>query len=529
MAFLRRAFAEPKAAHRLMLAIVALMVVANALWGERVSAGGGLGWDGVTYARLARELDTLLRDDTLGSYYAQRLLPSLIVREALLLGRAALDDANIITGFVVLNGLLCLALAGIWRRTCDTLALGVQARWVGFTALFVNFQLSKQSMFYPVLTDVAALVLSALLLLLYLRRSRVGVTIAGIVGAFCWPTLGLTAALLVLLMPEAPGASPAPPTAAPRFVPGRKIAFAAAALLAAVVVLISPAGHALCTASGLPAALVGHLPAGVAAALARNGMLADPCLLAQQGATALPALALLGIAILLLCRPSLAALSLRRPSAYRLQSIAFAIAVLAVSWAGVRWLSNPAVANPSGIAALVRAVLLPPAGKVFLPFVSVAVFWGPCLLFLALSWSRMSAEARRLGPAIIAVLAVTLPFVLVGEPRFLVTIWPILALLSAILLGDAPRRPVLVLLAASLLLAQFWLPLNAVPWDNADYDDLLRLPKQLYFMHYGLWMGWPAYLAQGTLLIVLAAVLWRWRARVALPQEARRDPAERAG
>lgn len=34
---------------------------------------------------------------------------------------------------------------------------------------------------------------------------------------------------------------------------------------------------------------------------------------------------------------------------------------------------------------------------------------------------------------------------------------------------------------------------------------LLEFPKQLYFMHYGVWMSWPAYLVQ-SLLLVLSAV-----------------------
>lgn len=508
---LRRAFTEPKAAHRLMLGIVTLMVVANALWGERLTIGNGLGWDGVTYAGLVRDLGDTLRRDLLGSYYAQRLLPPFVVREALLLLGAPFSDRNIIVAFGVMNAVLMLALADIWRRICDTIALPVGGRWIGFTALFVNFQLAKQSMFYPVLTDVVALALSALLLLLYLRRNRIGVASVGIVGAFCWPTLGITAAVLLLAMPAVPAAAWAPVADARLAVKRARIVLAAS-LLAAIVVAVSPIGYGLCTASGLPG-LFEHLPAVAKAALARNDM-RDACVIAQQAATALPALGLAALAILILCWPLLRGLSLRRPSAYRIQSALLGLVVLAIGWLGVRWLSNPAVPNPSGVLLLARLVLFPAPGKLLLPLVSAASFWGPFVVFLVIAWPRLSAAARSLGPGIATVIAFTLLFGLVGEPRFLTTIWPMLALLSATLLAEGrPKGVAIVLLAASFLLAQFWLPLNVMPWADRGYDDLQLLPKQLYFMHYGLWMGWPAYLGQAVLFVALGVFLWRARVR----------------
>lgn len=507
---LRRAFAEPKAAHRLMLGIVLLMLVANALWGERLMIGNGLGWDGVTYAGLVRNLDDTLGRDLLGSYYAQRLLPPFVVRQALLLLHAPLSDRNIIVAFGVMNALLMLALAEIWRRICDMCALPVAGRWIGFTALFVNFQFSKQSMFYPVLTDVVALVLSALLLLLYLKRQRIGVALVGVAGAFCWPTLGITAAALLLAMPRAPVDACAP-VADVRLAVKRTWIVLAALLMAAIVVAVSPIGYGLCTASGLPG-LFEHLPGGVRAALARNDM-RDACVIAQQAATALPALTLAALAILVLCWPLLRGVKVRAPSAFRIQSALLAIAVLALGWLGVRFLSNPAVPNPSGVVLLAKLVLLPAPGKLLLPLVSAASFWGPFVVFLALCWPRLSVAARSLGPGVAIVIAFTLPFGLVGEPRFLTTIWPMLALLSATLLAEGrPRAVILVLLAASFLLAQFWLPLNLMPWvDRGGYDDLRLLPKQLYFMHYGLWMGWPAYLGQAVLFAALGVWLWRER------------------
>ena len=53
---------------------VAFVGLIGLMFGERVQAGGGLGWDGVIYADMARSMPSILADRTLSSYYAARLL-----------------------------------------------------------------------------------------------------------------------------------------------------------------------------------------------------------------------------------------------------------------------------------------------------------------------------------------------------------------------------------------------------------------------------------------------------------------------
>jgi hypothetical protein len=66
--------------HLLMMIIIFSLGIMNFFFGELVPAGGGLGWDGVTYANLTKNLPTLINNGELNEYYAHRILPSLIVR-----------------------------------------------------------------------------------------------------------------------------------------------------------------------------------------------------------------------------------------------------------------------------------------------------------------------------------------------------------------------------------------------------------------------------------------------------------------
>ena len=59
---------EINSSHRLMAAIVIALGVLNFFFGEIVPAGGGLGWDGVTYANLTRNLESIISEGQLSNY-----------------------------------------------------------------------------------------------------------------------------------------------------------------------------------------------------------------------------------------------------------------------------------------------------------------------------------------------------------------------------------------------------------------------------------------------------------------------------
>ena len=64
-------------------------------------------------------------------------------------------------------------------------------------------------------------------------------------------------------------------------------------------------------------------------------------------------------------------------------------------------------------------------------------------------------------------------------------------------------------LILTVIYAQFWLKIIYTLWISSDSDDLLVFPKQLYFMHFGLWMSWSTYLIQFITIIISAILLRR--------------------
>jgi hypothetical protein len=487
--------------HRLMTLIVLSLGLYSLFWGERISAGNGLGFDGRVYASMTREIGSQIATGQLGSYYAQRILPSAIVHGMLRIAEAADNNENIIRCFELYNLLLVVGACRIWKRVADKLSLSVAGRWIGFGGLFLNFQCSKQTFFYPVLTDVTALFTGTLLLMFYLERKPIGLLVTTLIGAFAWPIVSVCGALLlVFLRSEFPKQVIAPatrlrlertPTLAQlvKFGGGGALVFSAVGNL---LLMHSSAEHTC----KLPSILANGTDPSVV-----------PCTL-ERMLTGLPSLAALTLALTLLIGswaffPAII-VGLRKTPIHLVVLAIFAVAVPSFV---VKAISNPIVANPSNVRYLIEFMLLPPSGKILLPLVTLTAFWGPLVILLCLYWKECCVQARRLGPGVLGVLFISLPLGIACEPRFVTVAWPffVLTLVLAFEHSKAIVPSRFALIALTVAYGQFWLPINIVPWPP-DHDGLLEFPKQLYFMHYGPWMSWTSFLLQ--LPVILLSALW---------------------
>ena len=217
MQFIRKTLSwnEIQSSHRLMIVLVLSLGLLNFFWGEKVPAGGGFGWDGVIYAKMVRNLDSMISGGQLSSYFSQRILPSFLVRSILLVSKIEMSNINIIRSFELYNLTLLVGACWIWKRVSDNFSLSLAGRWIGFSGIFINFQCSKQSFFNPVLTDVTALFISMLLLLFYTEKKSVALFLTTVIGAFVWPVVSIIsgAFLLIFLKVDLPKEviEPAPP------------------------------------------------------------------------------------------------------------------------------------------------------------------------------------------------------------------------------------------------------------------------------------------------------------------------------
>ena len=507
-----------------MLLIVFSLGLLNFFWGEKVTAGGGFGWDGVNYANMVRNLDIMLSDGQLSHYYAQRFLPSAMVRGLFLITGISMSDLHIIQVFELYNLVLLACTCWVWKRVADNFTLSLAGRWIGFSGIFINFECSKQAFFYPVLTDVTALFIAMLLLLYYVTKRPVALFFTTIIGAFCWPVVSVSGALLLIFLKTelSKDVVDSPSTALDTNV-FRTFNYLKYGGLILVIALIGyliidqlvPVSDQACSVfSAQLQTLANALPSNISNALERMLHNSDTCILdkllinrAQPFLTALPSLYVLLVALIMLVGSFAffkeTILNFRRTD---ISLVALSIAAVLIPALIVRSIENPGIANAGSVYNLIFGILFPPKGKFLLPFVTLALFWGPLVLLLVMYWKAFTRQARKLGPGVMAIVAISITLGLVNEPRFLTIGWPFLVLGIVLVLEESKTKPAFkyVLLVLTILYAQFWMRLNLSPWMPPDYEGLQDYPKQLYFMHYGLWMSWLSYLIQLPVLVFSA-------------------------
>ena len=86
--------------------------------------------------------------------------------------------------------------------------------------------------------------------------------------------------------------------------------------------------------------------------------------------------------------------------------------------------------------------------------------------------------------------------------------WPFFVLGLVLALEESSTKTSFkyTLAILTIMFAQFWMKLIWVPWSSQDLQGLLKFPKQLYFMHYGLWMSWWSYSIQ--LVVLILSAVW---------------------
>lgn len=191
----------------LLIAAILAIMLSTQVWGERVGVAGGLGWDGQVYASWTRDPRGTVFGPGLDPYYVQRFLPSLVVYLGLSLSGAELSNRNIIVGFSILNTVLSIASIWVVGRIAGLLGLRPYGRCLAIIALFANFYFLKFCIYYPVLTDSSAYLLTLLQFLFFLRRRTLALILTTTVGAFIWPTALLVGATLAIF-PRSEGVEP---------------------------------------------------------------------------------------------------------------------------------------------------------------------------------------------------------------------------------------------------------------------------------------------------------------------------------
>ncbi|MEX2138505.1 MAG: hypothetical protein WD894_04550 [Pirellulales bacterium] len=443
-------------------ALACLLATVTFLAGERIPFNNGLGWDGAIYAQWARDFHREAFETGIDAYRIQRILPAAITHYSLRALGMTLSDKHIINCFAAINIISITLAAMFWVRIADRLSISARGKWLGFTALFLNYAVLKNTSFNPVLTDMPAYAVSAGMVWAYLAQRQLALFVLTAIGAFVWPTLIYIGAILILF-PRDPArderASPAPfhlnLIGAGLFTLyiGLGIYYVLDRLSGPVFGFLEPIGPVIRLSMAVALAYVFF----GSRLLLNNAALFDfRRWLSWSRLGTLVAL----VAMVVVIKVFQAALT-DRPG-----YMAFSVYVLIV---GVGAVAKPGVS-----------------------FVAHIAYFGPWLLLAAMLWRPICRIIHQHGVGL--TLAVLAGFLhgLDSESRHEIYLIPMLAPLF-VKATEALRwktSSYVIVAAVSVFASKIWLNIDGIFLDNA-----FLYPDQLYWMHHGPFMGTAMYLA----------------------------------
>jgi len=485
--------------HKYILLFVA--IIANFFFQtyslEFIPVNDGIGYDGVHYADFVVRIDEIVRNGELSNYYAQKILPSLIVRNAFRLFHIEASDANIVQAFIYLNISFMLGAALFWCRIAGLLNLNTAAFVIGSVGLFLSVPNAKMMYYLPVLTDSVAFFIGCGMVYASIRRSYVLLTVLSVVGYFAWQLsglVGLALALSFLLVPqqERPGLSAE-----------RLMVFAKSLIQPGFIVMTVAAFAVLASI-----AFLSLFPSGDAYGRIMNRF---------RLLTNLPMLVLWLMAILYL----LYAIYLEKFSVdLRPASLAVAVAaclIIIFLPISIRSLiANPELPAPGldSISSTINAALRGrvPVGKLLLPLVSHTIWFGPVFLLLVFKWKSTVETCQKLGGPFVMALLIFVGFSIFAESRFNTLVWPfvVVAISVSVPGWNFTSRTVSSLCILSFVYSRLWLRFNMDSWpDPYPYSYVQGWSVSNFVSLLGPWMTWPFYLFQS--VIVALSAIWIWK------------------
>jgi hypothetical protein len=476
------------------LAIMLALVLGNAwlqvVLGDLIADRDGLGWDGYTYAALARDLPGELQQTKLEERL-QRTLPSAVVWVSFrTLGIEPIANQDIIKAFRVLNAICLAGCVIVWHFIGNCLQLGRAGRWFGFAGLFVNFAFAKWTYFYPVLTDAPMYLVGFLLCLTFLRSSLLGMALVTVFGSFVSSTLNVWSLPLFFFL----GSAPLRPSGQQwdwqvRRLTGGLVEVCVAGTLISyfgldyrpwvtqTVFILLPFSLLSCAA---------YLWWGYQPLVAWEPFVQPWQLwrfLSPRGVVAWLMVNLLTKAICEWIQPG-------------------------SSWAAASTVFTYTLVG--GFSILVRAVVAP-----LIFFVTHVMFFGPIVLVLILRWRTVCCRLGGQGPGLLLLAGLLVVLALDSESRHFYVAVPFVAAFAAKEVEELRPRPAFwgIFIGFSALWSTAWMALHNIWLSLQGAEDVVVSP-QFYaaYLNIGPWFTLEAYYLHGQIAIIaVVALAWSLR------------------
>jgi hypothetical protein len=474
-----RALANPSP---IVLGLAALFLAyACYRYGERIQVRGGLGWDGLTYARWAHDFHREIFVKRVDTYYIQRILPSAIVHYVLRLFDRPLTDPQIMRGFALMSVAMFGVMGYAWGLVAAVLRITPRGRWLGFAGLFLNYVTLKHTFYVPVTTDVSAYCLGMLMIHAYLTGRTFWLAALTGIGAFVWPLTVQVGALLIFFpRADSETADSAPPWRL----------------------------HVIAAVAGTVVAVIGIVY------VVRTGPSLAHGLVETLYLTPIRKLLLISyiIAAAYLCAGAAVLLRSRRFTDWREyvgRQKLMAVALIVFVIGGARLL-QAAWSNGQhffGVSEMLAITALTAVTKPGVFLVTHAAYYGPLFVLAMFLWRPVCRLIHQQGVGL--TLAVLLAFLLSlnSQSRYWINVFVMVIPFIVKATDELNWRPIQywLVVAFGLLFSKFWLPMNGGPYT----DRLFEFPDQLMFMTHGPWISHSMYVVQGAAILATAIVLYR--------------------
>lgn len=483
----------------LMISGIALWFVINFFYGEHVQVNDGLGWDGVEYANMATKFWFLMHGKLISQYYIQRIFPSFIIHELSVLFYALEDPLHIIRAFYIYNSFLLLLGVIVFFRIARLMSWSFPVIVIGFSALFLNFYVLKNALFYPVLTDYTAFVVGIFMLYFYLKDNSIGLLITTVIGAFTFPSTILLSGIILLLFPKTMNATNQIRSFSfscdfTRYKLLIALGFSVALILLALYFL-----HSL-QPDGFPKRIL--TPAWA--------------LISGKSYSVLNVLKGIFVLACVFIYSFLMILPFIRAFAIKISILRFATVIFLVLL--IRLVQSYLASNdPGPVTALIfiEYLLTVPLAYPFVFILGSFLFYGPFILLVILFWNKIVDIAYSKSIAFPMLLLLYAVLALDSEARKIINIAP----LFVFLLCEVLQKEKVSLNFASgmfivsLFVSKFWLPINFYHWNSPGSWAVAyaKFPYQLYFMNFGAWLSERMYWIQMAVMLLVFFVLWRWK------------------
>ncbi|MBI4614314.1 MAG: hypothetical protein HY720_11940 [Planctomycetes bacterium] len=455
--------------------LAVLLVVV--LRGDRIPANGGLGYDGVRYAAIARDF-TLDRLSGLQPYMFQRILPPAIVHASLRVLGVPRTDRNIIRAFLVLDIAAIVLGVLLWCRAASALELSNRARFLGFAALSLAHANLRIAPFNPVMTDSAAFLVGCAMLYCHLTRRWLGLAVVTLAGAFTWPVAMYAGGLLLVFPREEE--EKRDPGGAPR----RALA---AALSASILAL----------------AFIGWILASDRAPVGIYERHIRPLVPLSSALTALY--------LFFALRPLLddgSAWACLRPGRV-LRSGRFWLVATGVLALRAIFSLVPRAADSRNFSTLshFRRIFYQSVVQPGVSIVGHTLYYGPFLLFLVFQWKPVIGSIRRQGPGFVWVMALTVLLAVGSNSRQLIFLYPfvVFALVHATERMSWGRIRTMSIAVLCVVFSKVWLPMDrdlVLPF----FDDVAW--RTLFMSSQGHWLNHRLYAIEAAGVVGVAFLLF---------------------